>query len=371
MAKLEKAEMSKHGFKYAKMLLEAIESKKKVKVTIGTLQEVVIDPIFAKPLSECIKRNNFEVFYGRTPTLVYGKKVGGSKVEFKMKEIDKGQFSKAPVGGAGVGDELIQVNSINRQLEEIKKRDKTTTVKIRTWVNGKAVIDEVVGAIQTRSNCPKSDIHFLHPYDSDRESLDTLAKAKSDTCCCFVSYKKGRSVKDFQGWGGASETREKEIFQQSATKLFTDLLRKYFGNGGLPRATTVMFDLNQTNNGKKVALMSIYGNQFFNHKASDQNVNIVLQGDIKIVKSGQYYELTAVNVHHNGELPTSETDRTVFLAIHKPDRSNLGIKACRVNISPKGARRITHEFQKVRGDGSKVEDYILWNLVTNKEEISF
>ena len=42
MAKLEKAEMSKHGFKYAKMLLEAIESKTKIKVTIGTLQEVII-----------------------------------------------------------------------------------------------------------------------------------------------------------------------------------------------------------------------------------------------------------------------------------------------------------------------------------------
>ena len=87
-------------------------------------------------------------------------------------------------------------------------------------------------------------------------------------------------------------------------------------------------------------MLSVYGNEYGNNM-SRQNVSVLLQGPIKLAKSGSSYIFQSNHVHYNGDSVDGDGFDPVLMAIYKGDRSDAGIKGTRIVISPIGGRKGT------------------------------
>jgi hypothetical protein len=164
---------------------------------------------------------------------------------------------------------------------------------------------------------PKSDFHLI---DIDGKEI------------AWISHKDGRTAKDFQQWGGISQTKEPTVYNDKEVQAFIKDLKINYPDG-LPQATTLYRKIKNNN----LKMLSIYGNKFGNN-LGQQNVTLLLQGDITLVKKTFYYELNANHVHYNGDAIIGDFE-PVLMAIHKGDRSDAGIKKTRIVISPIGGRK--------------------------------
>ena len=222
-------------------------------------------------------------------------------------------------GGKGVGfstrDEDKELKSLNDQMDEIRVNIKSATVPIKV---GRTIFN--VAAAVTTPGTPKSDFHLV---DSDGNEV------------VWVSHKKGRTSKDISQWGGISAKKEPDISKHTETKSFITALKKMYP-GGLPRATTLMRKIKN----KNLKMKSVYGNQYGNDLGR-QNVSILLQGTVKLVKKGKSFILDSSNIHLNGASLDNTEFEPVFMAIYKGDRSDAGVKGTRIVISALGGRKIT------------------------------
>jgi len=212
-------------------------------------------------------------------------------------------------GGKGSGfatrDEDRELKVLNDQLDDIKSRTNKgyVTVKVGTEKH------DIVAAVSTPGT-PKSDFHLV---DADGKEL------------IWVSHKAGREPKDFQQWGGISRMKEPTIFNHKEVQAFvSDLKQKY--PDGLPRATSLYRKIVDP----KLKNLSVYGNQY-GRKLGRQNVSVLLQGPVKLKKSGAEYVFTANHVHYNGDIIDGGFE-PVLAAIYKGDRSDAGVKGTRIVI---------------------------------------
>jgi alanine-alpha-ketoisovalerate/valine-pyruvate aminotransferase len=164
---------------------------------------------------------------------------------------------------------------------------------------------------------PKSDFHLI---DIDGKEI------------AWISHKDGRTAKDFQQWGGISQSKEPIIYSNEEVQAFIKDLKSNYPDG-LPPATTLYRKIKNN----KLKMLSVYGNNF-GSALGQQNVTILLQGDIKLVKRNFSYELSSNNVHFNGDSIIGDFE-PVLMAIHKGDRSDAGVKKTRIVISPIGGRK--------------------------------
>jgi hypothetical protein len=207
----------------------------------------------------------------------------------------------------------LEVYSLSHKIEEIKKKTNKPYVDVR--VSEK--IYRVVSVISSPFGY-KSDFHFM-----DTEGNAVL----------HISHKYGNSPRDFQQWSGTSRRFQKAIFDHPETISFISALQG-MGNE-LPRASTVARRI-KDNTLKQLA---IYGTDFGSEFGLN-NVEAVLQGSLSLKNIGDCYMLIAS--HHGLRNPVvpSESYEPVFLAVHKKDRSDHGIKNARVTINPLGGRSI-------------------------------
>lgn len=285
--------------------------------------------VFLRKLKE---KSLFEVSGGKKVELKYESKLdsilrGGNSTELNQLRLEAkdgteyklSDFVKtAEFGGKGEGSGTIKEDralaSLKEQIEAAKKKDGTSTLKIKI----KDVTYDVFDVISTPGT-PKSDFHFINV---DGEEI------------AWISHKDGRSARDFQQWGGTSERSEPKIAGTNETKDFISYLRNKYPRG-LPNATTVGKAIKD----KQLKMMSVYGNEF-GGKLSRQNVSLMLQGDIKLNKQGSVYNVTAYHTHFNGDDMTGDYE-PIFMAIYKGDRNDHGIYGTRIVIAPKGCRKIT------------------------------
>ena len=75
-----------------------------------------------------------------------------------------------------------------------------------------------------------------------------------------------------------------------------------------------------------------------------ENVTIVLQCDVKLVKKKGKYTLTATNVHINGETMKGAF-QPIFIVRYASGRNNFGIKGARFSIYSKAGRKV-HKWIK-------------------------
>lgn len=255
------------------------------------------------------------------------------KVSYKN-TVYKEKFSGSSVGATKVNNitvfvkpskrdtthyEAEEIVSLNKQFEKIKEETGFDYIPFKV----KNKIYNVVKCVNTPGT-PKSDFHLI----------DTDGKE-----CIWISHKAGSGAKDFQQWGGVS-SKEAEIYNHKETQEFIQNMHDMFPDGIMPNKTTIMKKIKS----KILRLKSVYGKEYIpNGKLGRQNVTFVLQGNVKVVKDGEYYTLKATNTHINGDDITGDFE-PVFMSIYKGDRSNLGIKGMRVGIQPIASRKYNIEI---------------------------
>lgn len=224
-------------------------------------------------------------------------------------EVEKSIFTGVKSTTSAEDKEL---SSINRQLEKIKNETGLEYVPIRV---GKKT-HKIVRA-ETTFGTPKSDFHLI-----DEAGHNSV----------WISHKDGKGPRDFQQWGGVS-AKEYPIIPKDV-ETFVSLIKKKYGDS-LPRATTVAMKIKD----KKLKMQAIYGVEY-GKSLGEQNVSVLLQGPISLVKKGKFYVMDANNVHYNGDDIKGDFE-PVLMAIYKGDRSNFGIGGARFGILPIKSRKVT------------------------------
>ena len=232
--------------------------------------------------------------------------------EYKLTSFVKTKEFGGKGADSGVRIENIELKSLIKQIDEIKKKTAKADVPFRV---GRKTYN-VFTAVKTPGT-PKSDLHLID--QNNRELV-------------WISHKDGSRPTDIQQWGGMTERAEPKIFAQTETQNFIKDVRSKFGII-MPRATTVARKISSS----LLKNMSVYGNQF-GQALGRQNVSILLQGPIKVKKVGNFYELDANNVHLNGDEITGGFE-PVFMAMYKGDRSNFGIRGARFVIQSLESRK--------------------------------
>lgn len=219
--------------------------------------------------------------------------------------------------GSGTAKEDAALADLRKQIEKAKIKEGRAEIPVKIGSKIYMVMDVV-----TTPGTPKSDFHLVD---------------KDDKEVAWISHKDGSRAKDFQQWGGLSQSKEPKLYNHSETTAFIKEIHKVYPNG-LPNATTIYRRIKDM----KLKMMSVYGNEY-GSKFSRQNTTLMLQGDVKLTKRGQNYEITATHTHVNGDDMTGDYE-PVFMAIYKGDRSDFGIKGTRVVIAPFGCRKVTSEI---------------------------
>jgi len=235
--------------------------------------------------------------------------LGNDGNTYKISDIVKTPEFGGKGEGAGTAKEDEQLASLKKQIAAAKKEMKSAVIPVKI----KNKVYKITDAAST-TGTPKSDFHLL---DADGKEV------------VWISHKDGSGPKDFQQWGGISEKKEPKIFNHPETKKFIADLKKIYPNG-LPNATSLFRKIKD----KDLKMLSVYGNAFDTKKLGQQNVTILLQGPVKLVKSMSNYTLTANHVHYNGDSVDSGGFEPVFMAIYKGDRSDAGVKGTRIVIMP-------------------------------------
>lgn len=220
-----------------------------------------------------------------------------------------------PIPGSGIGGtakEDAQLKSLQDQIEKALSEDDLLDIPIKIGKN----IYRVAGAASTPGT-PKSDFHLL---DSNGKEV------------VWISHKDGSTPKDFQQWSGMSERKEKEIYDHRETQKFIKDVASMTGSV-MPRATTLSRPIQD----KRLMNLAVYGNEF-GRGFSRQNVTLLLQGPVNLVKNKGFYELTSNHTSINGD-PMKGGYEPVFMSIYKGDRSNFGIQGARFAIQPKQSRK--------------------------------
>jgi len=248
-----------------------------------------------------------------------------NKIVFTSKEGNKTfkltDLRKSSEFGGGVDRTRIEKNelgSLNQQIEIIKEEEGSDTINLKV----DDFVYEVAKAEKTPGT-PKSDFHLLD--DKGKEVV-------------WISHKDGSKPTDQQQWGGISEKLEPILHAYEEVQDFIADLKKEY-SGGLSSGKTLYRRIVKS----ELKMKSVYGNQY-GDALGRQNVSIVMQGPVKLIKKGKNYELSANHVHVNGD-DIEGAYEPVLMATYKGDRSNEGLKGTRLSISPIGSRK-GKEFPK-------------------------
>jgi len=208
----------------------------------------------------------------------------------------------------------IQVKSVANQIENIKNSTNKKFVKIRIgnqYYEIVSIIDSPFGS--------KSDFNFIDIHGN---------------YVGFISHKYGNSPKDFQQWSGTSKRFQEVIFNHAETQSFIKELAGRFDTGLSSTSSVARKIIDE-----ELKMMACFGIDYGKNFGLN-NVNAIMQGNLILKNQGDCYLLKGShNVIQNGTVPDYSYE-PVFIAVHKKDRSDHGIKDARVTINPIGGRKI-------------------------------
>jgi len=233
---------------------------------------------------------------------------------------------------------LIKSNSTTNVLaaEELAIRQLNVYIMEAMVENGGSIAINCNGKIyhnivkcESTKGTPKSDFHLVN---NKGESV------------IWISHKKGKSSKDFQQWGGITEkeiaTKFKHIFDKITKIIKADISAQKKDVDIMPNGESYFF----SNIHKDLKMMSVYGVKY-GAGYCEQNVQVLLQGNISLKKSGNHYELHADgHVHYNGDEMRGEFEPGIAV-IYKGDRSQLDLRGARATVSPAGGRKYKKVFK--------------------------
>lgn len=226
----------------------------------------------------------------------------------KLKDFQKTE----EFGGKTVSTTQIEENeiiSIRQQLSDIRTQTGKPTVPIKIGSTVYAVAD-----VQKTPGVPKSDFHFL-----DIKGKEIV----------WMSHKDGSKASDFQQWGGVSKAVP-NVHKHPETKEFIGQIEENF-QAGFPPKTNIVKEIKD----KKLKAQAVYGDNYRSgsKQYGKDNVTLVLQGPVKLVKVGQVYTIKSNHTHENGDQMTGDYE-PAFNGTYRQGRGQP-VPNARLGIWPK------------------------------------
>lgn len=303
MANLSYAELRKYDYR-PQAFIQKVKDKSAFEVT-GS-KKVVLQPL-AKGVDKIL-------INGTRDQVAALRFTDGKGAVYKISDFVKNKDFGGKGEGSGTAKEDAALSALREQILAAKKKEGKSVIVV-TIDSVKYKCADVVSTPGT----PKSDFHLV-----DLDGNETV----------WISHKDGKTEKDFQQWGGLSQSAEPAIFAHKETQKFIKDLQGLYPRG-MPAATTVARRIKDP----KLKMMAVYGNEY-GKAFSRQNTTLMLQGTVTLKKSGSTYKIEGYHTHVNGDVMEGGYE-PVFMAIYKGDRDQFGIKGARVVISLIGGRKIT------------------------------
>lgn len=151
----------------------------------------------------------------------------------------------------------------------------------------------------------------------------------------FISYKPGSSAKDVISYGGITTVKDVEEVQAfiKAVQAKTNQMKPGSVEYGAPVTNS------------DVVLKTMFGSQYQEGSPGLNSVQAIVQGsDLKLIGDDNKYALKASTLITPQNIPTSGEYAPYYNARYADDRSQFGIKNCRFNVVPAGARKSNNPF---------------------------
>ena len=231
--------------------------------------------------------------------------IPGSKIQ-KTKEL--GGKEK----GATTAIESAAMADLDAVLEKIGPID----IKI-----GDKIYKDIVGAKNTPGT-PKSDFELI---DTNGKSL------------IFISHKDCCTAKDFQQYGGLSYFKN-----NSEVQSFVEAVKEKIGGDQMTRGGGFKREVKD----KELGFKSVYGIDYGSSSFGKNNVQMVSQGEIKVIPIDEDNNLWTLKSSHdilNGTYP-EKGYTPYYMATFRSDRNDLGIKQARLGVYPVATRPSAEEI---------------------------
>lgn len=211
--------------------------------------------------------------------------------------------------------ENVALESLKRQIIDLEKGSKIVLP------NGKEIINPT--DVKKPHGRIKSDFYIVN------DSGDEL----------HISHKNGSKPKDFQQWSGVSEY---QISNNSYANKFQQAVNEKYPNGIMPSKSSIMMEIPNDEDGKKLKLMAVYGVDAINPdaKSGKNKVDCLIQGEPVVKSLGEKTYSLSSSVGHIYSYPDIPSGgyEPVFSLVYKGDRSSYDIKGARASIYPRDGR---------------------------------
>jgi hypothetical protein len=286
------------------LFVDKLKQQHPIDLTNG--QTAIIDKVTID--REEFNRDNFDDLKKKLPTLTSRNKL---KFFSGDKSYNISAFAKTTeLGGKGkggtLGPERKALSSLQAQLSEIGKE---ITLSI-----GGVEYKGINGVTNVKEN-QKADFAFT----------------RKEEPIVFISYKPGSSPRDMISYGGITPVKDIAEVQNfiKAVQGKTNQMKAGDTEYGAPVTDSI------------AAQKTMFGFDFGSGTPGLNNVQAIVQGsDLQLVKEGEdTYSLKASHLITPSSIPTEGEFAPYYNARYADDRSQFGIKNCRFNIVPMGARK--------------------------------
>jgi hypothetical protein len=249
-------------------------------------------------------------------------------------KIDK-TLKGSSIGGVVVGTVKIYIKSVGRtgglDVEEAAISTLQDSIMSAMALVGGPInvrlkdrtVKDIVGVKKTPGT-PKSDFHLID---------------KGGRPVVHISHKKGSTPRDFQQWGGITESA---IASHKEVQLFESKVNELYPGGVMPNGESAFMKI--TDNHLK--MMAVYGVHYNRGGVDANRVDVLIQGDPGLKQSSDgTFSITATgNLHYLGDKLAGGFE-PVLAIIYKGDRTQLGLRGGRASIYPIGGRIFKREVK--------------------------
>lgn len=271
----------------------------KIKTTAG-IEDVVIDPTEA---------DRFAAWTQQTPR----PNLKLRTAEQPPREIPFGSIIKTAEFGGEESDkrvaiEQLQIDGLAGELEALKQKAGKPSIALKV---GKRTVQAASFSKTTElisGRAPKSDMTI---YDENGHAVAWVS-LKADNFAKYGGWQHLINLPEVQEW--LSKVREATggVFQSGQS-----------------------FGFHPSNDVKNLV---VFGKNFFSGQPGISNVDVVLAGYPKIVKSGRTYALSAQQVFANGDTPSGDYEPYLVLR-YALDRPDVGFKNARGETNTRFEKR--------------------------------
>ena len=230
----------------------------------------------------------------------------------------------------GVKNEVVQVENINKFIADHEGK-----IKIKRYGPNKSNDFDILFATRSEQlggSGNKADV-VLYGHEINETKEKPIM---------WLSLKAGSSEQDFQQYFDISNTTLDNMSSLNGYTTITDFLKCceiLFKNTRNKESFEVMTNTPLTDSVSKYAIYgSEYKESFDKESFGPQNVNYLIQGDVKFEfdKNANAYEISGAHVLRHAEVPTDEAYAPKLLLRRDSYHSIAGIKQSRLFIVPNG-----------------------------------